>query len=237
MVELVGYAAAPLYDDADDDQKKKKKNAKHHGRLVELLDIWEENAYYSKEYMAKLREVIISASSSSSSYSSSSSTVNTTTTTTTKGPGPGKKKNNNNNVPFIMPRTHGDPTTPYYDLPAGNLMPHMLPNSTLPLDPVSIKPLQFLAGPPDPGLLSALQTFLDDVDRMYNSTSSEEEGRKKKRRMIDDDDDEIVVDDMDELGERVVRDERTGEVVDGETYYGWSRGFCQQMKKRNRQYY
>ena len=192
IVEILGYAAA--YDRA--------KNPKHHGRLDELLDIWAESGYFSQDYIRKLREV-----------------VRNSFLATTGSPvkyGEKVEKEKKKDLPFVMPSTHGDPLTPYYDLPAGNLMPHMIPNSTVPLQPESIKPLQFLAGPADDKLVTALQAFLDDVDRMY--AVDKDDGRRNV--------------DLDELGETVVRDEVTGEPVDGDTYYGWSREFCHQMKKR-----
>lgn len=119
-----------------------------------------------------------------------------------------------------MPSSHGDPSTPYYDLPAGNLVPHIIPNSTVPLRPESIKPLQFLAGPADEKLVTALKVFMKDVDQIY------EPGKPQPQN-----DDEVV--DIDELGQPVIRDTVTGEILNGETYYGWSRTFCEQMKKRN----
>ena len=119
-----------------------------------------------------------------------------------------------------MPSSHGDPSTPYYDLPAGNLVPHIIPNSTVPLRPESIKPLQFLAGPADEKLVTALKVFMKDVDQIYEPGKPQPEN-----------DDEVV--DIDELGQPVIRDTVTGEILNGETYYGWSRTFCEQMKKRN----
>ena len=118
----------------------------------------------------------------------------------------------------MMPPTHGDPSTPYYDLPAGNMIPHIIPNSTIPLRPDSIKPLQFLAGPADETLVDALKGFLKDVDQIYGT-----------EELIKDDGNV----DIDELGQRITRDEITGDILDGETYYGWSRAFCHQMKKRD----
>ncbi|KAL4994170.1 hypothetical protein BDV10DRAFT_10676 [Aspergillus recurvatus] len=198
MVELLSYAAC--YD--------REKNPKHHRRLGELLDIWQEHGYFGADYVGKLREVV--ANSAVSGPVTSSATPGAESTE------PDRKSRD---APYIMPATHGDPSTPYYDLPAGNLMPHIIPNSTVPLRPDMIKPLQFLAGPADEKLVAALKEFLADVDRIYNP------GTPKQK------DGEIV--DIDELGQTVIRDEITGDVLEGETYYGWSRSFCQQMKKRN----
>ncbi|KAL4804892.1 hypothetical protein BDV18DRAFT_161296 [Aspergillus unguis] len=196
FAELLSYAAS--YD--------RDKHPKHHRRLNELLDIWHEHGYFGAEYMGKLREVVANAAVSGP---------------VTKPATPGVEAEPDRKPraePFVMPATHGDPSTPYYDLPAGNLIPHIIPNSTIPLRPDMIKPLQFLAGPADEKLVTALKVFLADVDRMYEPG---EVGSK----------DGIV--DVDELGQTVVRDEITGDILEGDTYYGWSRSFCQQMKKRN----
>ncbi|KAL4936000.1 hypothetical protein BDV06DRAFT_205863 [Aspergillus oleicola] len=199
IVDLLSYAAAYA----------REKHQKHHRRLAELLDIWQEHRYFSADYVGKLREVV------------ANSAVSGPITTSAGAPGAevaSDSDRKSRDVPFVMPPTHGDPSTPYYDLPAGNLIPHIIPNSTAPLRPDMIKPLQFLAGPADEKLVTALRVFLTDVDRIYDPGDLNPE-------------DGIV--DIDELGQTVVRDEITGDILEGETYYGWSRSFCQQMKKRN----
>ncbi|KAL4788525.1 hypothetical protein BJX76DRAFT_365777 [Aspergillus varians] len=198
MVELLSHAAS--YD--------QEKHPKHHRRLAELLDIWQEHGYFSVDYVGKLREVV--------AHSAVAGPVGMSATPGADAVEPDRKSRD---VPFVMPSTHGDPSTPYYDLPAGNLIPHIIPNSTVPLRPDMIKPLQFLAGPADEKLATALKVFLADVDRIYAPGGLEQ----KDGEMVD----------IDELGQTVVRDEITGEILEGETYYGWSRSFCQQMQKRN----
>lgn len=198
MVDLLGRAAA--YD--------RQKHPRHHRRLDDLLDIWSEHGYFGPDLLHKLREVVKHSASTGVSPSSNDIWPNEADAA---------KKLGGKEAPFIMPSTHGDPSIPYYDLPAGNLIPHIIPNSTIPLHPDTIKPLQFLAGPADGNLVQALKGFLKEVDQIYGT-------------------DQLVKDDgnidIDELGQRVVRDEITGDILDGETYYGWSRAFCQQMKKR-----
>ncbi|ODM20907.1 hypothetical protein SI65_03960 [Aspergillus cristatus] len=202
IVELLDYAAS--YD--------REKCPKHHRRLDDLLDIWAENGYYGADYVNKLREVVKNSAVSGPVKTSIGVEENNTHTANQKLSG--------KEVPFVMPSTHGDPTTPYYDLPAGNLVPHIIPNSTVPLRPDSIKPLQFLAGPADEKLVTALKVFMKEVDQIY-----------ELEKPAPKDDDEVV--DIDELGQTVIRDATTGEIINGETYYGWSRSFCEQMKKRN----
>ncbi|KAL4886256.1 hypothetical protein BJY04DRAFT_213787 [Aspergillus karnatakaensis] len=200
IVDLLSSAAS--YD--------REKHPKHHRRLDELLDIWQEHGYFSAEYVGKLREVVAN--------SAVSGPVRTSTTPSAEVVEPDRKLRDG---PFVMPPTHGDPSIPYYDLPAGNLIPHMVPNSSVPLRPDMIKPLQFLAGPADGKLVNALKAFLEDVDRIYAPGESEIEVKS----------DEVV--DVDELGQTVIRDVISGEILDGETYYGWTRSFCNEMKKRN----
>ncbi|RLL99317.1 hypothetical protein CFD26_106792 [Aspergillus turcosus] len=199
IVELLGYAAS--YD--------RSKNPKHHRRLDDLLDIWDKNGYYGADYVNKLREVVKNSAVSGPVKSSIDVEQNNTDTINR----PLEK-----NVPFVMPSTHGDSSTPYYDLPAGNLVPHIIPDSTVPLRPDTIKPLQFLAGPADEKLVTALKAFLKDVDRMYNSGQPEQ----KENEVVD----------VDEMGQTIIRDSSTGDILGGDTYYGWSRAFCQQMKER-----
>ncbi|KAJ5524533.1 hypothetical protein N7494_011183 [Penicillium frequentans] len=198
MVDLLGHTAA--YD--------RQKNPRHYRRLEDLLEIWSEHGYFSPDLIHRLREVM--------KHSASTGAAPLSNDLETDSADPAKKLPGKD-APFIMPSTHGDHSTPYYDLPAGNWLPHIIPNSTIPLHPESIKPLQFLAGPADEGLVSALKGFLKDVDQIYG-----------KEDLVQDD--ENV--DIDELGQRVTRDEITGDILDGETYYGWSREFCQQMKKK-----
>ncbi|KAL3445860.1 hypothetical protein BJX65DRAFT_138806 [Aspergillus insuetus] len=199
IIEILSYAAS--YD--------RETNPKLHRRLADLLDIWQEHGYFSADYVGKLREVVANSAVSGPLRTSATPGAETAES----------ERKTPRDVPFVMPPTHGDPSTPYYDLPAGNLIPHIIPNSTIPLRPDMIKPLQFLAGPADEKLVKALKGFFKDVDRIYGSTE------------LDRREGEIV--DVDELGQTVIREAATGEILDGETYYGWSRAFCQQMKKRN----
>ncbi|CEJ60404.1 hypothetical protein PMG11_08980 [Penicillium brasilianum] len=202
VVELLGHAAA--YD--------RQKNPRHHRRLDELLDIWSEHGYFGPELVQKLRET-----AKNSAFMGITGTAPSSSTDVLIEETDAAKKLAGKEVPFIMPSTHGDPSTPYYDLPAGNWIPHIIPNSSIPLHADSIKPLHFLAGPADQSLVKALKDFLQEADLIYGA-----------EELIKDDENM----DIDELGQRVTRDEITGDILDGETYYGWSRAFCQQMKKR-----
>lgn len=179
---------------------------KHHQKIVGLLLLWEENGYYSVDYIDKLREAVKNASELGilPDYSSGVGTRDSLAKT-------------NKSAPFVMPAMHGEPSTPWFDLPAGNLMPHIIPNSTRPINPDRIKPLKFVAGPADEVLILAVKGLLDDVQKIFGGEA---------------DQDERVVWDIDELGQPIILDEITGDVVEGEGYYGWSRTFCEKMKRR-----
>lgn len=119
---------------------------------------------------------------------------------------------------FMMPASHGDPSTPYYDLPAGNLLRFLDPGSSAPIHPEQIKPLQFIARPADKPLVNALKDFLKDVGYIESKNNASEHDMDSTE--------------IDELGQITIRDE-AGDVT-GDTYYGWSRSFCEKMKRRRR---
>ncbi|KAJ5775162.1 uncharacterized protein N7511_000173 [Penicillium nucicola] len=177
IVDLVGHAA--IYD--------RQKHPRHHHRLDDLLDIWSEHGYFNPELVEKLREVVINSAS-----------LGTPPTTDAAGEVDQAKKPGKD-VPFVMPSTHGDSSTPFYDLPAGNLIPHIIPNSSIPLRPDAIKPLQLQAGPADGSLVKALKGFLCQVDDIYGTDDLNKDDRDT---------------DIDELGQSVLRDEITGDILD-----------------------
>ncbi|KAI1111741.1 hypothetical protein F5Y14DRAFT_424279 [Nemania sp. NC0429] len=183
---------------------------KHAKKLLDLLDIWEQNRYYGSDAINKLRQVVRDGQQGQDSAPAADSAVNGSTNATTR---PSK------DVPFIMPTMHGEATSPWYDLPAANWLPLMEPNSTRPMNPEMIKPLRFASGPADKQLIKAVQDLLADVDRIYS-----------KEYLANDE----GLEDVDQMGQRVILDEITREVIRGETYYGWSRSFCQKMKQRRK---
>lgn len=182
-------------------------------RLEDLLSIWTDEKYYSEDFLNKLQEAAIDPTTLTTK------TAEPTHTTGTSGDGNFTKSVKD--APYLMPAMHGDPGTPCYDLPAGNLMPHIIPNSTIPIRPDAVRPLQFSAGPADEALVNAVRDFLRDVENIDNPS------------MLRDKDEGLVAD-VDPLGQRVVRLE-TGEIDlhMSDTYYGWSRAFCEKIKKRH----
>ncbi|KAJ5398581.1 hypothetical protein N7465_009070 [Penicillium sp. CMV-2018d] len=186
LVQLVGHAA-----NCD-----RKKNPRHHRRLDDLLDIWSQHEYFHPELVSKLRQVV---------------TMEVPMDFDNATNGLNSAKNSGKNAPFIMPPTHGDPSTIWQDARAGNIYPHLMPGSTSPIPGGTIKPLRLLAGPADAKLVESLTAFLDDVNKMFDP---EVPGDDKHT-------------DIDQLGQEVMRGENTGDILDGKHYDGWSLEFCQ----------
>jgi CID domain len=186
---------------------------KHYHKIEELLDIWEDRNYYSTDYIDRLREAVKIARDADQSTEATQSPDRN-----------GHAKNESRplrNTPFVMPAIHGDQGTPWYDLPAGNLMPHITPNSTRPINPALVKPLRFVAGPADEDLASAVKNLLQEVNNIYGGTKFQDQY-------------ENVSWDIDELGQAILHDDVTGEALNDEGYYGWSKTFCEKMKRRRK---
>ena len=182
----------------------------HHKKVQDLLGLWDHKGYYQSPYINKLRE--IAASSAALGGSEGSKPANGAPEEELIETYTGKK-----DAPYIMPASHGDPSTPYYDLPAGNLLPHIIPNSTVPINPQQVKPLRFDVRPAEESLMRAVKNFMKDIDSLDIPIGNDEEH---------------IECDIDELGQPMIRDEETGELVRGEGYYGWSKTFCEKMKMR-----
>ncbi|KAK8135309.1 hypothetical protein PG984_003249 [Apiospora sp. TS-2023a] len=177
-------------------------------KVMELITLWSERDYFMPSFISQLETMAKEAPTSRALTKDTASGSSAATTKLAK------------EAPFILPSMHGDPGVPWYDLPAANWLPVIEPNSSRPMNPSMIKPLQLVPGPADKSLAKAVQDLLDNVDRIYG----------KDTQSIGD-----PPEDVDQLGQRVVLDEITRDVLDGETYYGWSRNFCDKMKKRRKQ--
>ncbi|MCJ1278961.1 hypothetical protein MMC21_006782 [Puttea exsequens] len=195
ITNLYGYAAA--YD--------QKVYAGQRRKTEEILNIWEEESLLDRASVKNLRA--ITAKAAEEGYPEGSKGVGLNGQDTS---GDAKK-----DTPFIMPTSHGDPSTPYYDLPAANMLPHIIPNSTIPINPQSLRPLQFVTGPADESLAQAIKDFLRKME------SLDEQGLEEDAMDID----------IDELGQLIQREEMTGEALVGDGYYGWSQSFCEKMKR------
>lgn len=200
LLDLLGHAAAYSVDIYASQQRK----------IQGLLDIWDRSGYYESSYIAKLRGTVTNAATGG--YPDTGQGSKGANDAWDDATGDVKK-----DAPYIMPASHGDPSTPYYDLPAGNMLPHIMPNSATPINPQLVKPLQFVTGPADEGLATAVKAFLQNVESLEDIGFGDEET-------------DI---DIDDFGQLVLRDEFTGDILEGEGYYGWSRAFCEKMKRRS----
>ena len=178
---------------------------KQHKCIVDLLDIWEGKGYFQSSYIRKLRDT--ASNPSNAGYASKDDDTSLMEEASSE-----EKKD----APYVLPSSHGDPSTPFYDLPAGNMMPHIIPNSVKAIDPNSMKALQFTAGPADEHLVVAVKEFLKDVESLDAHRFEDWEEKM----------------DVDELGQSVLGDKEAADVLEGEGYYGWSREFCMKMKNR-----
>ncbi|GKT40931.1 uncharacterized protein ColSpa_01112 [Colletotrichum spaethianum] len=185
---------------------------KHTKKVEDLLVLWEKHKYFSPTSISGFRETIIEAPNGRN--------LSKAVTQDQTGSNLGSKLPKD--APYMIPSIHGDPNTPWFDLPAANWLPHLTPNSTKPMNPDMIKPLQLAPGPADKALANAVKDLLVDVERLYSKSATSQTANSQQHM------------DLSEMGERIVLDEITGEVVDGETYYGWSRRFCEKMKQRRK---
>lgn len=201
LCDLFGHAAAYSTDI----------HSIHHKKLQDLLGIWDQHGYYQPSYIEKLRDTVANAARKGyPDIGGSSTRVNGSWD---NGSGGARK-----DAPYIMPASHGDPSAPYYDLPAGNMLPCIMPNSAMPINPQLVKPLKFLTGPAEESLATVVRTFLQDVESLDDGFG---EG--------------ITDTDVDELGQCVLRDQTSGDTLEGMSYYGWSRAFCDKMKQSGEQ--
>ncbi|RMZ83985.1 hypothetical protein DV737_g1261, partial [Chaetothyriales sp. CBS 132003] len=166
------------------------------------ISLWEDAGYFEADVIAEARRVMSDPSTAPELGEKSTTRIITT-----------------REAPYIMPATHGDPSLPFYELPAGNLMLHIIPNKTIPMRPHSIRPLQFTPGPADESLANAVRDFLKDVETIDHE--------------FDLLDDPNVTAEVSDMGQVLYRNE--AEDLVGDTYFGWSRAFCEKMTARNKQ--
>lgn len=157
-------------------------------KLERLLDLWATRSYYPAATISELRAATRDAASGLQPTSADSEARNRTT-----------------GRPFLLPPFHGDPGLPFYDLPAANMLPHLVPNSPVPINPRLVKPIQFSTLKPNEPLALAVKDFLASVDHIFTAADTSTDT------------------DPDAVGG-----------TSREGYYGWSRGFCEKMKTKNR---
>lgn len=182
---------------------------KHEKKLQDLIQLWQKEGYFQDSLPDQLRTAVAEGIRSTDSELSSGDVAQKANV----GPSATSR-----DAPYALPSMHGDPSTPWYDIPAANWLPVIEPNNTRPMNPSMIRPLQLAGGPADKSLVQAVKKLLGDVDKIYGKDSRPEGDSSNAL-------------DFTQMGEAIERDEM-GEIISGETYYGWSRAFCEKMKQR-----
>src|SRR5690606_27507405 len=160
-------------------------------RVDKLLDIWEEKRILEAGTIASLRQTVkdaVSATGDSLQAQQADKDIQAK-------PDPSKN--------LLLPEQHGDPSLPFYDLPAANMIPHMIANTTTPISAKNVKPIKFDSRKPSQELIAAVDDLVRSVADMYGNQ-------------------DIGKADSDAIGGTVG--------IDGEGYYGWSKSFCESMK-------
>ncbi|KAL8929457.1 MAG: hypothetical protein Q9208_001126 [Pyrenodesmia sp. 3 TL-2023] len=204
VIQLVAAAAA--HDS--------KIHTRHFGKLQDLLTLWSKDSYYPPTLIATLKQAVENASHVNGLRIEQTESLGDSAVAGNAGSAESRK-----DAPYIMPPSHGDVADPFYDLPAGNLMPRIVPNSTTPINPHAVKPLQLRAGPADEELVHAVKHLLQEADSIYGARRPQSE---------------IEVSDVNELGQLFIRDNTLDESSVNEAYYGWSRAFCKRMKLQSK---
>ncbi|KAB2578244.1 hypothetical protein DBV05_g3193 [Lasiodiplodia theobromae] len=167
-------------------------------RLAKLTELYQDTKLYSESYRNRISKALKDA----------------TIPVPAKSAPP--KDRTTKEAPYVLPAFHGEPDGPWYDLPAGALLPHIRANDPRPINPHNIKAVDLRNKSVEIGLINAVKDLLGYSDNLYT-------------------DDEGIVADIDMMGQPLVRDELTGELTVTEGYYGWSVDFCESMKKRRRE--
>ncbi|KAL8679312.1 MAG: hypothetical protein Q9186_004405 [Xanthomendoza sp. 1 TL-2023] len=189
------------------------KYPQHFSKLSELINVWKEGDCFPPVVITGLQKTLTDASDNSVSFTRATLPLDGWLATVEVGTGESQRE-----APFIMPSSHGDLSVPYYDLPAGNLMPCIVPNSSAPISSLMVKPLQLRAGPADETLARAMKAFLRDAEAIYGLNMPEQEYDKFE---------------INELGQTILLNDNPEGILASEGYYGWSKAFCQRMKLRS----
>jgi len=113
----------------------------------------------------------------------------------------------------ILPHQHGDSSSPWFDLPAANIVEQLKKNKSI-LTSSMKRPFKLEAGLARPSIQVAVQSFLQAADRLSNHTKLEHSPCGQ---------------DFDELGQIICRDNE-GSTFPVDTYYGWSISLCERIK-------
>lgn len=117
-----------------------------------------------------------------------------------------------------MPEAHGMVDAHWHEQPAGTILPLVIDNETIPIS--AIRPLRFPKASIDPMLADTVKSHIQDSDRLY----------AVPKRQADEDRDSDVV--LNGLGLRISKDTRDRKRNLLESYYGFSPGYLQNLKRQ-----
>ncbi|KAF9641401.1 putative calcium homeostasis endoplasmic reticulum protein [Lasiodiplodia theobromae] len=141
-------------------------------RLAKLTELYQDTKLYSESYRNRISKALKDA----------------TIPVPAKSAPP--KDRTTKEAPYVLPAFHGEPDGPWYDLPAGALLPHIRANDPRPINPHNIKAVDLRNKSVEIGLINAVKDLLGYSDNLYT-------------------DDEGIVADIDMMGQPLVRDELT----------------------------
>ncbi|KAI9892247.1 MAG: hypothetical protein M1814_001706 [Vezdaea aestivalis] len=191
---------------------------KHTAKLHDLLDIWEAQGICNANQLEKFRSAV-------SNPSDALSVAKDGPSSEVSGIG---KKSKRQEAPYLLPASHGEPGTPWHDLPAASMMPYISPSDFGPIPARLMLPMKFNSGPADPSLVMAVKDFLDEVNEMFGQPPSSIETLDAIAEK------HTTVSDVDPMGVATTKNFKTGEFKEGASYYGWSREFCEQMNLKRK---
>ena len=185
-------------------------HAQHQKRVLRLLNIWAEAGYFEASDVLNLQKA---ARKATPTTGASAELPESATNVKDQNASEDRKQ-----TPYVMPASHGDFSMPFFDLPAGNMMPHIITNSTNPIDPQLLRPLQFVAGPASQDLVEKVESLLEDVGSL-----EDQESREQSQQNVY----------LDDLGQDIIYHTKTTDATKAKGYYGWSENFCDKMKEEN----
>jgi hypothetical protein len=112
-----------------------------------------------------------------------------------------------------LPQYHGEHGVKWFDLPAANWLSLLSGNPGSRIDP-ELLAATHVKHPDDPKIKNMVLALKREVELMGRAMSKEE----------------LIATDVDKIGQIMRRDDATGLFVPVETYYGWSKEFCEKVK-------
>jgi hypothetical protein len=170
------------------------------GKIQDIVENWKIRKYYTDDFLDKLAVVVKNAGNLGGIEEIEQEGKEQEDEDAT-----GTRKE----APYQLPKSHGDPSMPWYHLPAGVMLHSMslYPHSAI--HESDMKPIPLKAGPARPDLENAVRSLLEKASRL------DEEG-----------DDQTEMVDINIMGQKTFRNRETGVETKEDTYYGFTKEFA-----------